>query len=343
MAEALHDSAHHLQDFSTSPIPRALQVAACVVIICWGARAASSILGPLLISIVLAYAVVPFPHWLMRRFKFPKSVAIAITAVSVVVLGLYLVFTLDLATVRIEAKLPVYEQRMDTLSQQAEVFMNSHGIDSPVRSVKDLLTPGRLREISSVVLPEARVIFSDVVLIFLFAFLFIIEMTEDIGGKQSLLADRMAYYASDARGYVMVTAKTAAINALLNLAFLIVMGVDTPVIWSMLYFFLDFIPTLGYLIALVPPAFVTLLMYGWKRALLVACGLILTNLIVDNLVTPIFMKHSVGVSFLEITLSLVGWTFLLGLPGAIVAIPLTLALRKFLVKGRMGGQATTGP
>jgi AI-2 transport protein TqsA len=341
MAEALHDSANHLKDIAASPIPRVLQVAACMVIVCWGVRAASSILGVLLISIVLAYAVVPFPHWLMRRFKFPKRGAIAITATAVVVSGFYLVITLDFATVRIEAKLPAYEQRVNILSQETAVFMNSHGIDSPVRSVKDLLTPGRLREVSSVVLPEARVLFSDILLIFLFAFLFIIEMTEDIRAKQSILADRMAYYASDARGYVVVTAKAAAINALLNLAFLLVMGVDTPVIWSLLYFFLDFIPTLGYLIALVPPALVTLLMYGWKRAMLVACGLILTNLIVDNLVTPIFMKHSVGISFLGITLSLVGWTFLLGLPGAIVAIPLTLALRKFLVKGQSGEQFAT--
>jgi AI-2 transport protein TqsA len=73
-------------------------------------------------------------------------------------------------------------------------------------------------------------------------------------------------------------------------------------------------------------------MFGWKRALLVACGLILTNVIVDNMVTPIFMKHAVDVSFLEITLSLVFWAFLMGLPGAILAIPLTLALRKFLAQ-----------
>jgi AI-2 transport protein TqsA len=85
-------------------------------------------------------------------------------------------------------------------------------------------------------------------------------------------------------------------------------------------------------IALIPPTFVTLLMYGWKRALLVAGGLILTNLIVDNVITPIFMKHAVDVSVLDITLSLVIWAFLLGLTGAILAIPLTLALRKFVAK-----------
>jgi AI-2 transport protein TqsA len=71
--------------------------------------------------------------------------------------------------------------------------------------------------------------------------------------------------------------------------------------------------------------------------------LILTNLIVDNVVTPIFMKHAVGISFLEITLSLVGWAFLLGLTGAILAIPLTLALRKFVAKNLDQAQPALNP
>jgi predicted PurR-regulated permease PerM len=155
---------------------------------------------------------------------------------------------------------------------------------------------------------------------------------EKLERRWAPLAEKPAYYGSDARSHVAVTAKTAGINALINLVFLLVLGVDTPVVWSFLCFFLDFIPTLGFVIALVPPTFVTMLMYGWKRALLVAGGLILTNLIVDNVVTPIFMKHGVNVSFLDITLSLVAWAFVLGLAGAILAIPLTLALRKFVAK-----------
>jgi AI-2 transport protein TqsA len=313
----------------TSPMLRFLQGAACTVIILWGVRAASPVLGPLLLGLLLAYAVVPFPKWLMRRFKFPKSAAIAMTAVAVVALGLFLLFYLDVATLRIEEKLPIYEQHLASLYEQVAVFMSAHGFDVPIRSVKNVLTPERLRGIAAVVLTVVRAIISNGLMISLLAFLFIVEMTEDIGVKEGIMAERLAYYGSDARSYAAVTAKTAGINALVNLAFLIVMGVDTPVVWSVLYFFLDFIPTLGFLVALVPPTFVTLLMFGWKRALLVACGLILTNVIVDNLVTPIFMKHAVHVSFLEITLSLVGWAFLLGLTGAIVAIPLTLALKKF--------------
>ena len=226
----------------------------------------------------------------------------------------------------------MYEQRLASLYDQIAGFMNANGIVAPTLSVKSVLTPERLREISRVALPEAGEVISNGLLISLLGFLFVIEMAEQIGVKRGPIVERLIYYGSDARSYVTVTAKTAGINALINLAFLLVMGVDTPVVWCFLYFLLDFIPTLGFLIALVPPTLVTLLMFGWKRALLVACGLILTNVIVDNMVTPIFMKHAVDISFLEITLSLVFWAFLMGLAGAILAIPLTLALRKFLAK-----------
>jgi len=321
-----------MKDRSPHPMLRTLLGAACIVIIVAGVRATSAVLGPLLLSLLIAYAVVPFPKWLMLRFKLRKSAAIALTAVAVVAFGLYLVLALDLATIRIAAKLPIYEERCANLYQQIDVFLNAHNIVAPSLSIKSVFTPEHLREISRAVLPEAGSIISSGMLIGLLAFLFIIEMAGEIGDKVGPLAEKLAYYGSDACSYVNVTAKTAGINALINLVFLIVMGVDTPVVWCFLYFFLDFIPTLGFVMALLPPTFVTLLMYGWKRALVLASGLILSNLIVDNVITPIFMKHAVDISFLEITLSLVGWAFLLGLTGAILAIPMTLALRKFIAK-----------
>jgi AI-2 transport protein TqsA len=332
-----------MKDTAPYPMLRIVLGAACTVIILSGVKAASAVLAPLLLSLLLAYAAVPFPKWLMRRFKLRKTSAIVLTALALAAFGLYLLLALDLATVRIAAKLPIYEERFASLYQQIDAIMNAHDIVAPSLSVKSVFTPERLREISRAVLPEAGSIISNGMLIGLLAFLFIIEMAGEIGAQVGPLAEKLAYYGSDACSYVTVTAKTAGINALINLVFLIVMGVDTPVVWSFLYFFLDFIPTLGFVVALLPPTFVTLLMYGWKRALLVACGLILTNLIVDYTIAPIFMKHAVGVTFLEMTLSLVGWAFLLGLTGAILAIPLTLALRKFIAKNLDQSERSLSP
>jgi predicted PurR-regulated permease PerM len=217
--------------------------AACTVITLSGVRAASSVLGPLLLRLLITYAVVPFPKWLMLRFKLHKLAAIALTAVAVAAFGLYLLLALDLATVRIAAKIPIYEVHLANLYQQIALFMNAHNIVVPILSVKGVFTPERLREISRAVLPEAGSIISNGLLFGVLAFLFIIEMAGEIGETVGPLAEKLAYYGSDARSHVAVTAKTAGINALINLVFLLVRGVDTPVVWSFLYFFLDFMPT----------------------------------------------------------------------------------------------------
>jgi AI-2 transport protein TqsA len=332
-----------VKDNSSSPILRFLLGAACVVIILWGIKYASDILGPLLLGLLLAYAIVPFPRWLIQRFKFTKQAALAVTAAAILALVIFLLAPLDLATIRIAGKLPTYELRLIGLYEHLTVFASAHGYVAPILSVQNVLTPERFRAITRVFLPEAGLIISNGVLVSLLGFLFVMEMTENAGVKRGRLAEALAYYGSDARSYVAITAQTGAINALLNLVLLILLGVDTPGVWCFLYFFLNFIPTLGFIVALVPPAFVALLMFGWHRALLVACTLMVTNLVVDNVLKPIFMKHAVDISFLELTLSLVVWTFLLGLTGAILAIPLTLGLKKVLAKALSDDRLTTGP
>lgn len=134
--QAAASSTRLMIDNSPSPILRLLLGAACIVIILSGVRAASPVLGPLLLGLLLAYAIVPFPKWLMRRFKLGKTAAIALTAVAVAALGLYLLLAVDLATVRIAAKLPIYEQHLASLYQQIADFMNSHQIVAPSLSVK---------------------------------------------------------------------------------------------------------------------------------------------------------------------------------------------------------------
>ena len=74
---------------------------------------------------------------------------------------------------------------------------------------------------------------------------------------------------------------------------------------------------------------------GWKRALLVAGCLILTEMLGDYVLKPMMMIKGLHVSMMEIMLSLIVWGFLLGPAGAILAIPLTLVLRRLIEKPRM--------
>lgn len=312
---------------------RTLQVGAYVAILVWGIKATSSVLGPLILGLMLAYAVIPFPTWLMQRFKFSKRNAATLTAVVLVGSSLLALLALEDGVARLTARLPIYEQHLSGLYDQlAAIPTRFPGLDLSNLSLDQVLTPQSLGHIAISIIPQGSAIISTALLVCLLATLFVMEMLPSEGSAPGAIAKAVLSQGYYARSYVVVTAKSAGINAIINYVFLLLMGVETPFLWCFLYFFLTFIPFLGSALAMIPPILLALLMLGWKSALLVAFVLVVTQIVVGNILMPILAKKSMSISFLEFTLSLVAWSFLLGIPGAIAAIPLTLVLKEFISK-----------
>jgi AI-2 transport protein TqsA len=226
--------------------------------------------------------------------------------------------------------MPMYVEHFRTLHERIAVFLSAHGIQSAQLSLKNMYSSDRIIELARVILPTVIGLFSDRLLVSLLSLIFLIEMADPEEAQTGPLARNLAYYGGDVQGFIIISAKTGAINAIANLLLLVALGVDFPVVWCVLYFFLHFIPNIGFLFSLIPPTLMALLVLGWKRALLVLGGLILTEMLGDYVVTPMLMLKGLHVSLLQITLSLMVWGFLLGPAGAILAIPLTLALRKYV-------------
>lgn len=308
---------------------QALKIAACVVIVAWGIRMASHVLSIVLLSLLLAYAILPFPSWLARRFHFPKSAALACTVLLLVAFYCVLTFALVKTGLQMSARLPVYELRIQDLHEQIAGFLTRHGIESTDISVKSFLSSGRVIRFMSEMLPTTMELFSDRLLIWFLTLLFLVEFLDPERGR-SPLARRLANFGRDIQRFIATTAETGAIIAFVNLLLLSVLGVDFAVIWCLLYFFLHFIPNIGFMIALVPPTLLALLMLGWKRALLVLGGLILTEMLGENVLKPVLLKKDLDIGLTEVTLSLVGWGFLLGPAGAVLSVPLTLGLRRLI-------------
>jgi len=321
---------------------RVLLAAACVVLIAWGIRTASQILNLILLSLLLAYVLLPFPKWLMGRFRFSKGLALALTVTLYA--GVYTAISLVLleAGRLVIAKLPIYQERISSLQGQLAVFLSAHGFQSTNESVKNLYDSSRLVGFAEEMLPLLITFFSDRLVVFLLGLGFLIEMTYLDSSKSSLFGRKLVYYSKDVQRFITISAQGGAINALVNLALLAALGVDLAFVWCFLYFFLQFIPNIGFVIAIVPPSLMALLMLGWKKALLVVVGLFLTQMLVDYTVKPILMNKGLHVSFLEIMLSLVVWSFLLGLPGAIMAIPLTVSIRKAIERPYGSEKASVG-
>ena len=130
-----------------------LKIAACVVIVAWGMRMASHVLSIVFLSLLLAYAILPFPLWLVRRFHVPKSAALVCTVLLVVGFYCVLTFALIKTGLQMSARFPVYELRIEDLHEQIAGFLTRNGIESTNLSVKSFLSSGRVMQFISEILP----------------------------------------------------------------------------------------------------------------------------------------------------------------------------------------------
>jgi AI-2 transport protein TqsA len=105
---------------------------------------------------------------------------------------------------------------------------------------------------------------------------------------------------------------------------LLVLGVDFPLLWGILTFFLSFVPYIGLVLAVAPAVVLALAEFDMSRALLVIAGVVVINILAENVLSPTLMGRGLNLSPTVVFLSFIFWAWLLGGPGAFLAVPITL-------------------
>jgi len=106
-----------------------------------------------------------------------------------------------------------------------------------------------------------------------------------------------------------------------------VVGVDYPVLWGVIAFFLNFVPNIGSIIAAIPALLLALVQLGPGGTAWAALGYLLANNLVGNVIEPRFMGKGLGLSSLVVFLSLVFWGWVLGTVGMFLSVPLTMTIK----------------
>ncbi|PSB06448.1 AI-2E family transporter, partial [Pleurocapsa sp. CCALA 161] len=123
-----------------------------------------------------------------------------------------------------------------------------------------------------------------------------------------------------------------ALTAICQIILMWIMGVQFAVLWGVLSFLFNFIPNIGFYIALVPPVLLTLLNQGLGRAVIFGVIYALINLFFENVVSPHYFAEGLDLSVLVTFLAVIIWTWIFGPIGAFMALPLTVMVKKLLLE-----------
>jgi predicted PurR-regulated permease PerM len=93
---------------------------------------------------------------------------------------------------------------------------------------------------------------------------------------------------------------------------------------------LNFVPTIGSIIAAIPPVLLALVQLGPFAAIAVGVGYLVLNVVMGSAIEPRFMGRGLGLSTLVVFLSLVFWGWVLGPVGMLLSIPLTMTAKMAL-------------
>jgi AI-2 transport protein TqsA len=297
---------------------------ASIFVILFGIRGSASIINPILLATVITIAVLPIPGRLTKR-GLPGWLSLVLSIGMVaLVLGLVIV-TIFFSITKLSTELPQY---LDSATQQAADDVSS--VTGTETSSAPAETSAQLGEIAMGALASVFDVLAQMALA-LIIFFFMISAAVSLPGPTRLGLNpdspaiaRVTHFTEDIRKYISVLTVINLLVGVGDTIFLLIMGVDFAALWGLLAWLMGYIPSIGFMIALIPPVLMAYAQYGLQTALIVLVGYILINGGVENFVKPKRMGDNLKISPLVVFVGLFVWGYLLGGIGAILAVPLTM-------------------
>jgi predicted PurR-regulated permease PerM len=338
-------------------------VAASLVIVVAGLREIKPIVLPLVVACLLSVLSSPLLGWLIVR-RVPKFISVLVTVLSNVAVLVVLLLLVGGSLRAFSNTLPVYQERLETKARDTFNWLELRGIntsefnwlregslddatlgplstesptdppvDNPglglinIASLVDVLA-STLRGLASL-MAMAFLIFVMMVFILFEASGFPHRLELALGWEKKELR-RMWRAKREIQHYLGIKTIISLATGTLIYLWVVFMGVEFPLLWGLIAFLLNYIPSLGSIIASIPATVITLIETGPGKALLVLLGYLLVNVVFGNVIEPHLMGRQFGISTLVVFLSLVFWGWVWGPVGMLLSVPLTMILKIML-------------
>jgi len=302
---------------------------AAFVIVMAGIQAAAPLLVTLLLSGFIAILCAP-AYLSMLRYRVPAPVALIALIAALLFIQVGLVSVLATSMSQLSNDLPIYQERLSAALASGTAQINeTFGVSVSKDLILRHLDPSLGVSFAKSTLSSLGSIASNVFVVLLVVVFTLLETAgfrhklQHAFGKDVILAGATDFVARVKLYMTIKTGLSIATGALVYLMLKLI-GVDYALVWAVMAFLLNFVPSIGSIFAAVPAVLMTLIQLGGLDALLVIAGYAVINVSIGNLLEPRLMGRGMGLSPLVVFLSLIFWYWSLGPVGMLLAVPLTV-------------------
>ena len=308
-------------------------ILAAIVVVIYGMQSASAIIIPFLVATFLALITVRPMLWLQEH-RVPTVLAALLIVLAILGVIMVVGVVVGRSLAAFTAALPGYQEQLQDRIDVLIAFVAQYTDDDrSIESLGDLINPGWAMGLAAGLLNAVRDVLTNTLLI-TFTMIFILLEASNFGTKIEAAFGRSAsslegprQFLDDLTSYLGIKTLVSMVTGLLIWLLTWWIGLDFPQLWGMLAFLLNYVPTIGSIIAAVPAVLLAIVQLELGEATAVAVSFLAVNITFGNFIEPRLMGYGVGISPLIIFVGLVFWGWVFGPVGMLLSVPLSMSLK----------------
>jgi AI-2 transport protein TqsA len=307
---------------------------AAIGIAVWFLNAYAALFNSFFLAVMIVMTASPIGFWL-RNHGVPNWLALLLSVMAALTATALIAGVLAIAVVRMLDIVPDFVASLGGAEDQVAPVLNRLGLT--VEDLRTMVSPESVQRVVIRVLQmtlESISMFGLVILIVVFMVIeaFLMPLKLRYSPDFSVMSTDVALgFTLNIRQYIGITTLLGLIGGAILAVVLYFMGVPFAFLWGVLYLVMNYVPMVGFWIALIPPLLLAGQSGGLTAAFIVLGAYMIVSTIINQGVKPAVMRGGLDLSPFWSIMSLIVWSTILGPLGLIVGVPLTIALKELVL------------
>ncbi len=294
-----------------------------------------SFLVPLVFSVGIWFLIRKFRKAILHMIKMPFWLG-SLLASIVILIGLFLfsqILTSQVKVFMIQENLDKYNSNFQLIADKVVGLVGDEALQNVLANIKNI----NLTDIIQSAIGAITNLLGNSFMVILYLLFLMLE--ENVfklkfnaiykdESKREVAYSMARQIIKSIESYITLKTIVSLLTGFVSYLGLLILSIDFPIFWALLIFLLNYIPTIGSLIATLFPALMALAQYPEEpsKAVLVLVVIGIIQVIVGNVIEPRVMGDNLNISPLVVILSLGLWYLLWGVVGMILSVPIMVII-----------------